>query len=523
MAYREVPVFEVREALRLWMDGRGYRAIAGLVPPDRKTVTRIVEVAVGLGLVRDGDRAQLSDEFVGLVIAVMRPPRPDRHGESWAVIEQHHDKIKVWVDAGDVPEIKMCELLARQGSAVPERTLNRYIADKFPRPVRSTVRVLDGEPGGELQVDFGELGMMFDEESGRRRRVWALVFTAAYSRHTFVWLSFTQNLDTVIAGFEEAWAFFGGVFKVVIPDNMKTVVITADNCDPGFNESFVEYAQSRGFVIDPARVRSPQDKPRVERTVAFVQGSFWAGENFGCLAEAQVAAELWCRVRAGLRDHNTTHCQPVVVFDAEEAPLLLPAPTQHYDLPVYQAAKVHPDRHIQVLKAIYSIPGELIGQWVDVRADTKQVKAYHRGQLIKIHDRLPAGGRRTDPADMPSEKTEYAMRDIESLKAQAHRRGAAIGEFVETLLDNPMPWTRMRRVYALFRACKTFGDDRVNRACQRAVEAECVDYKVVIRMVERALEEEAAGNEPVVSNVIVGRFARDPGHFAADPTATVKP
>ena len=120
-----------------------------------------------------------------------------------------------------------------------------------------------------------------------------------------MWLSFRQNLDTVIAGFEAAWEFFGGVFKVVIPDNMATIVTEADATAPTLNQAFVEYAQARGFVIDPARVRSPQDKPRVERTVAFVQGSFWAGEDFGCLAEAQVAAELWCRTRAGLRDHGT--------------------------------------------------------------------------------------------------------------------------------------------------------------------------------------------------------------------------
>lgn len=86
----------------------------------------------------------------------------------------------------------MVELLARSGTVVPERTVNRYVAAKFPKPVASTVRVADGEPGSELQVDFGELGLMLDEETGKRRKVWALVFTAAYSRHTFVWLSFRQ-------------------------------------------------------------------------------------------------------------------------------------------------------------------------------------------------------------------------------------------------------------------------------------------------------------------------------------------
>ena len=74
MAYREVPGFEVREVLRLWLDGRGYRAIAGLVPPHRKTVTRVIEAAAGLGLDRDGDDSQLSDEFVGKVIGAVRPP-----------------------------------------------------------------------------------------------------------------------------------------------------------------------------------------------------------------------------------------------------------------------------------------------------------------------------------------------------------------------------------------------------------------------------------------------------------------
>lgn len=517
MAFRELPMFEVREVLRLWLDGRGYRAVAGLVRSDRKAVTRVIETAVGLGLDRAGGVDQLDDGFVGSVVAALRQVRPDRHGESWALLAGEHVRIAAWVEA-KVPDRKIGELLARVGVVVPERTVNRYIETMFPKPPTSTVRVADGEPGAELQVDFGELGVMLDEETGKRRKVWALVFTAAYSRHSFVWLSFRQNLETVIAGFEAAWAFFGGVFLVAIPDNMATIVTVADACAPGFNEAFTEYAQSRGFVVDPARVRSPQDKPRVERTVQFVQTSFWAGEDFGCLAEAQVAAELWCRGRAGLREHGTTRLRPLDVFTAEELPRLLPAPTADYDLPAYSTAKVARDHHIQVAKAIYSVPGDLIGCHVQVRADRRLVKVFSAGQLIKVHARTKVGGRVTDPADLPSEKTDYAMRDIESQKAQARRRGDAIGIFVVTVLDGPLPWTRMRQVYKLFRAADRFGDDRVNQACERAVDAECRDVNIVIGMVERALEADtaaAAAADPVPDNVIVGRFARDPGHFAA--------
>ena len=103
----------------------------------------------------------------------------------------------------------------------------------------------------------------------------------------FVWLSFTQTTDAVIAGCEAAWRFFGGVFKVLIPDNLTPVVTKADGLEPRFNEAFVEYAQARGFVIDPARVRTPTDKPRVERMVQFVRSSFWAGETFIDLTDAR--------------------------------------------------------------------------------------------------------------------------------------------------------------------------------------------------------------------------------------------
>ena len=128
-------MFEVREVLRLWLGGRGYRAIAGLVRPDRKTVTKVIGVAVELGLDRDGAVDQLDDAFVGEVMAAIVQSRPDRHGESWVLLEAAHDKIREWVAAGDVPARKMCELLARSGTVVPERTLNRYVAARFPKPV----------------------------------------------------------------------------------------------------------------------------------------------------------------------------------------------------------------------------------------------------------------------------------------------------------------------------------------------------------------------------------------------------
>jgi transposase len=514
MAFREVPVFEVREVLRLWLRGEGIRPIERLSGVNRKTVRRYVEAAVALGLRQDAGDVQLTDELLGSVVEAVRPHRSDGHGEAWRVLARHHDRIKAWLDSG-LTAVKVGDLLTREGIVVPERTLHRYALEEcgHGRRPKDTVRVADGEPGDELQVDFGRMGLLFDPVAGRNRVCQALIFTACYSRHTFVWLTFRQTTADVIDGFEAAWTFFGGVFATVVPDNMGTVVERANPTDPRFNQAFIEYAQARGFVVDAARVRSPQDKPRVERTVPFVRNSFFAGETFVDLADAQRRAEEWCRVRAGMRIHGTTQARPAELFAAVEAPALGPAPAERYDLPIYATAKVHRDHHIEVAKALYSVPGNLIGTRVQVRADRALVKVFSRGQLVKIHPRTRPGGRITDAADLPAERTTYALRDIEHLKRMAADHGPAIGTFAAILLDGPLPWTKMRQAYALLGLVKKWGAERVDAACARALEVEAVNVGLIGRMLERATEN-AAPAAPTPATVLTGRFARDPEHFA---------
>jgi transposase len=189
MSYREVRVFEVREVLRLWLRGEGLRAIERMAQLDRKTVRRYVKAATELGLVRDGGEEQLTDELMGAVVEVVRPHRSDGHGEAWRSLVANHDQVKAWLD-DDVSAVKVCRLLARRGVAVPTRTVQRYAAEVcgVGRTPRSTVPVVDGEPGDECQVDFGRLGLVADSATGRRRVCHALVFTACVSRHCFVWL-----------------------------------------------------------------------------------------------------------------------------------------------------------------------------------------------------------------------------------------------------------------------------------------------------------------------------------------------
>ena len=121
---------------------------------------------------------------------------------------------------------------------------------------------------------------------------------------------------------------------------------------------WLDYAQHCGFVTDTARVRHAKDKPRVERTVQYVRSNFWAGEQFVDLADAQARARAWCADVAGQRIHGTIQARPAEVFADREAGVLLPVPAP-YDVPVFRSCKVHRDFHLEVGKALYSVPKAL--------------------------------------------------------------------------------------------------------------------------------------------------------------------
>lgn len=518
MAYWEVRMEEVRQVLVLWLRGGQKKAIGRRVGLNPKTVRRYVSQATELGLQRDAGVEQLTDDFLGEMALSLQPGKSGARGKSWRHCEAHRSELEHWLETDKLTLTKAQTLLTRcTGRKVPYRTLHRFAVEEFNfRHRKTTMRVDDCAPGKELQVDFGRMGPLAESDGAKRRVVWALIFTAVRSRHSFVWLSYRQTVGDVIAGFEAAWRFFGGVFEVVLPDNLKAVVIKADPLNPRFNIAFLEYAQACGFILDPCRVRAPQDKPRVERTVPFVRESFFKGEVFLGLADAQQRAEQWCLTTAGLRDHGTTHQQPLVVFDTEEKPALGAVPEQPYDLPTYGDVKVHRDQHFCIAYALYSMPEHYVGTKVHVRVDSHLVRVYDRNVLVRTHPRQPKGGRHSDPADFSEHKMVYATRDVATLLRKASEAGPAVSTYAERLSAMPAPWRQMRAIYRLLGLVKRYGAAPVEKACEAALRLDVIDVVRIGRMVKLALENDPVdvAPNPPRDNVIRGRFARPASHFA---------
>jgi hypothetical protein len=218
MAYREVTMVDVKEVLRLWLAGVARKRIAACLGLDAKTVRRYVRTAERAGLRASTGEVGLTDEQVAVVTVALKavPTRP--HGAAWMDCVRHEAII-----AGHLKDrvrlTKIRKLLRRQGVTVPYATLRRFAIAVLGFGSRAaTVPVADGSPGEEVQLDTGWMTLLAPEATGRRRRFRAWIFTAVYSRYRFVYPCFQETTASAIDACEAAWAFFGGIFAVLIPE-----------------------------------------------------------------------------------------------------------------------------------------------------------------------------------------------------------------------------------------------------------------------------------------------------------------
>ena len=504
---------EIQEIIRRWQAGHSQRQIAAGAGVSRDTVRRYLAAAQGEGIARDGP-APTDDQLSRLArISHSGPRQSGTPGQD--MLEPWGDQIYRWLTVDRLQMTRIKELLDSRGCPVAYPSLRRFILKRNWRKLgKATVRMEDIPPGEVAELDFGRLGYIEDQETGRRCTVWALLVVLAHSRHSFVWPTYSQKLEEVIAGLEASWAFFGGIPKYLVIDNFPAAVAGADALHPRLTRGFLEYSQHRGFITDPARVRHPRDKPKVERSVQYVRERFFKGGDFKDLAHLRSEATRWCREVAGSRIHGTTRRQPLQVFLDEERQCLAPWDGEPYEVTDWRTAKVHPDHHVSCQYALYSVLSSLCppGQQVEIGLGLKLVRIYHRGRLIKIHPRQPRGGRSTDPQDYPAELSAYTLRGPDGIKRSAAEHGPAVAEFAERLFDGPLPWAKVRQGHKLIRLGQRYSPERLDAACQRALKVDLIDVLRVERILLQALEQAETPEHP--SPLPAGRFARSGSVFA---------
>ncbi len=515
MAYREVNMFDVREVVRLWLRGDGKKPIARQVGLDPGTVRKYVSAAEAVGLVAGGGESMLTEQLFAAVMhgVASRGGRP--RGPGWELCERERGFIEALL-ADEVRLTKVRKLLRRKRNVgVSYGTLRRYAMEQlgFSEP-ETTIPVLDGEPGHELQVDTGWMIPLKRDANGQRRRFRAWIFTPMVSRYRFVYPILEETTETAIEACEAAWEFYGGIFLVLIPDNTKAIVTQADPLSPTITRAFREYSQARGFVVDSTRVRKPRDKARVENAVPSVREDCFGGETLLDLEAARVHARWWCEEDYGQSLHRTTRRGPREHFVSEEQGKLLVAPCERYDIPHWSEPKVNNDQLVLVARGLYSVPTRYVGQKLLARADSHTVRFYEAHHVVKVHSRVAPGKKSVDASDYPPEKAIYAFRNGPALIEMAMQHGPSVGRFASLLLEGPQPWTRMRRAYALLRLARKYGPARADETCRIALAADMIDVKRLGQMLEAAQDVVCATPAPMSKVVPIARFLRPASHFA---------
>ena len=348
---------------------------------------------------------------------------------------------------------------------------------------------LECQPGEELQLDFG-LGAPLDDGRRRTRRSWVLRLVLSYSRKGYSEAVTRQDTETFLRCLENGLRSFGGCPLLVNLDNMKSAVLQADWFDPEINPKLADFCRHYGVHVVPCRPGKPEYKGKVERGLAYLRSNALKGRRFQSLAEENLFLQHWESSVADKRIHGTTRKQVAACFE-EERPHLQPLPVSLF--PCFQEARrsVHRDSYVEVEKAFYEAPPELIGREVWVRWDSRCVRIFNeRMEQVGIHTRVEAGKfSRTLGAG------GFSLPVLSSCRYWVSRAavlGQPCGQSAQRVLDARGPES-LRAVMGLCQLIKKHSPAVLNAACAKALHSGTYRLKDLRRLMGEQCEQTAFG------------------------------
>ena len=298
---------------------------------------------------------------------------------------------------------------------------------------------LEHKPGETMQVDWaGQTAHIVDTDTGEQLDVYLFVAVLPYSGYAYTEAFLDMKQDAWITAHVNAYRFFGGVTRILTPDNLKTGVIKNTSSETVVNKSYQEMAEHYGTAIIPARPRKPKDKAFVEGSVGVV--STW---TLAALRNQQFLSlkELNEAIREKLAVFNNKPFQKKEGSRAElfreEQLFLLPLPPTPFELSVWKVATVQYNYHVSVDKMNYSVPYEYIKQQVDVRLTRCTVEIFFGGTRIASHPRLLGRPNQysTNESHMPPGHQEYLQWNGERFIRWAKQVGPNTAAVVKLFLS----------------------------------------------------------------------------------------
>ena len=437
-------------------------------------------------------------------------PQPPRIPST---LENYREAVQKYLDQGLQMTVIYQRIRENYGYDGSYSSVRRFVHHLRPVEKESYVRV-NSEPGEEMQVDFGGVGLIFDPKMGKLRKGYVFVATLSYSRHQYAEVVFDQKINTWLGLHQRTFAFFDGVPHRVVLDNLKAAVLKALVLDPIVGEAYRKLAQHYNFLISPNRPGTPRHKGKVESGVKYVKGNFFAGQDFVDSESTNFHLLAWVMETAGVREHGTTHQSPLKLFREVEQAALQSLPAEPFNLCGIRIAKVHSDCHIVVDGSFYSVPYKKVGTEVEVHVHERIVEIYAQHELLRTHLRAVRKGQwQTEMEDYPPYKAQYLLKTPQYCLKMAARIGSNTYQVVESLLGD-RPLDRLRSVQSILALADSVGENRLEAACARALYFGDPHYRRIKDILNAALDRDPLPNQVVSSpRQQTFTFSRTPQEF----------
>jgi transposase len=502
---------QIKEVLRLHDNGRSHREIATALRLSRATVweyldrARRARLELGQAIVMDDDALD----------HLLFPPAPSskkkRPMPEWVKIHRELGRKHVTLD------LLWNEYKVRE----PEGYGYSWFCEHYERWAASLPVTLRQTltPGEKLFVDYsGTKFGIVNPDTGEIREAELFVAALGVSGCIFAELTWTQQLPDWIASHVRAFAFYGGVVEIVVPDNLKSAVHKPDFYDPALNRTYGDMASHYGVAIIPARPRKPRDKPKAELSVLLAQRWILARlrhQRFFSLKEANraIAALL---VEANNKKFKKLTGSRRSVFEELDRPALRPLPERPYQFAQWKGARIGIDYHAELAGHYYSVPYRYAREQVDVRYTQNTVEIFHRGQRIAAHGRSDRRGHHTTirghmPAHHQVATTEW---NPQRLLRWATDIGPHTAAVIQHLLGQRQhPQQVYRTCLGILNMGKRYGHARLEAASSRAVELNAMSYRFISSTLKNGLESAAGADTAQPELPLMHANVRGPSYY----------
>ena len=458
-----------KEILRLDTLGISRQNTAVACGCSRNTVTRVLQRAATAGL--SWDKAQ---EMTFKEIAAILFPSGETHpAYKMPDYEYVHREMQKSGVTLNLLWLEYCDQCRESGEMPYKSTqFNKYYSD-FLLKTKATMR-LSHKPGETMQVDWaGQTAYLVDTATGELIKAYIFVAVLPYSNYAYVEAFLNQKQESWILAHTNAYQYFGGITRILTPDNLKTGILKNTKDETVINRIYQEMAEHYGTAVLPARPYSPRDKGAVENTVGIVTTFILAAlrnQQFLSLHELNqaIADKLYefnhkpFQKKAGSR---------ASVFE-EEKSFLLPLPPYPFEMATWKVATVQYNYHISVDHQNYSCPYEYIKHKVDVRLTNNTVEIFSDRNRIASHFRLYGHPNQysTLEAHMPPDHQQYVQWNGERFLSWAEKMGPHTVTVIQWFLQQyKVEQQGYKTCMALLKLSDKYSPTRVENACQRVL------------------------------------------------------